>query len=324
LGVADSRLYSPPIFRRFLSGGPDRLRLSAAGAGGVLGAGITLAAVRKATGAFGLADVPLGGLLAATLAALLLAALTARWLGNRLGTLAGLAYLSTAQVLLADAAAAPGLLLAATVTAAMGAFALANVAGRMPLRSDRWLHWAFYAAAGTSFVLAGPLGLVFILPGCVLFLITSSDARGGWFFVDPIGIAVFVLLVGVRLVVPDGWQGAYGQLAALSIAGSDPATSLPGSLEAIAAGLLPWTPLAAAAALVGLRQGHYATPLGRFLGCWVLGPLGVMALGGSCKPSQLAALTPPLALIAAVGLSSLLAWCRRKCTARPGLPSRTT
>jgi len=69
---------------------------------------------------------------------------------------------------------------------------------------------------------------------------------------------------------------------------------------------------------IGLRQGHYATPIWRFLACWVLGPLALVAVGTFRSPSQLGPLLPPLAVMSAAGLSSLLVWCRRSWRRSPG------
>ena len=134
----------------------------------------------------------------------------------------------------------------------------------------------------------------------------------------PTGIAVFLLIVGVRLAAPEALQGAWAPPSGIAEGGPGPATSLPVMLRWLAVAALPWTPLAVLAAGIGLRQGHYATPVWRFFGCWVLGSLALAAVGAFRSPSQLGPLLPPLAVMGAAGLSGLLVWCRRSWRRFPG------
>jgi len=86
--------------------------------------------------------------------------------------------------------------LCASVTAAMGAFAVANVPGRLPLVKRSWPRWSFWAATGLAFGFAGTTGPGLILSGCLLFVALCGDSRGGRFFVDPAGLALFGLMIG--------------------------------------------------------------------------------------------------------------------------------
>ena len=237
---------------------------------------------------------------AATLGAWLVAALAARWLGSRLGLLAGLIQMAGMSVLFPSRGAAAEMLFCAAVAAAMAAFALGNVPGRMPLVEHRWTGWAFYAAAGASLVLGGPVGPAFILAGCLLFLLVCADSRGARFFASPVGIAVFVLMAAIRLAGPSGVAGqALGQGISLPAV-----TGWPGVVG------LPLTLLVVFAVAMGLRQGHYATPIWRFFGCWAVGPLLLAAVGGFRSSAELGTLLAPVAVIAAAGLWGLLVWCR--------------
>ena len=255
---------------------------------------------------------------AVILTALLVAGLAARWLGNRTGVVAGLVYLTSLEVIVPSHLAVAETLFGAAVCAAMTVFALARVPGRLPLGDRWWTALAFYGALGVSFVFVGWMGPACILAGCLLFLLCSFDTRGLRFLFRPVGIAFFVLLVAgwllsVRRVdpalAPDVWSGGWG----LAGAGLGRSQSLVDVLGSLAVAVMPWTPLVGLAAVSGLRQGHYATPIGRFLACWILGPLGLAAFGVLGGRLLIATLLPPLAVMGSVGLLELLAWCRRRC-----------
>ena len=293
------------------------LRLSPSASAVVVGGGLIVLGIARAVSALGGAAGPAvwwPSVAAATLTAWLVAAIAARWLGSRLGVLAGLIQLTVQltgiHVLLPTGEVAAEMLLCAAVSAAMGAFALANVPGRLPLVDQRWTSWAFYAAAGVSFILAGPIGPAFIVTGCLLFLFLSADSRGARFFASPVGIAVFVLMVAVRLAQPDVAQGAWAVPAGIAGGPLGPRISPPEVLGWLAVAGLPWTPLVVVTVALGLRQGYYATPIWRFFGCWALGPLVLAAVGGFRNQSQLCPLLPPLAVIGAAGLWGLIVWCR--------------
>jgi 4-amino-4-deoxy-L-arabinose transferase-like glycosyltransferase len=244
----------------------------------------------------------------ATATAAMTAGLTAHWLGGRTGMLAGLIYWTSLHVLPWNSAAAVDMPLSAAVAAAMGAFALANVPGRLASINRRWNRLAFYTAAGISVLLSGAVGPVLIFGSCLAYLALMQDPRGMRFLADPWGIGVFWKLIAVRVV----W----------AVASHDASACLPGEmarawalrpevLAPLAAAALPWTPLALLTAVLGIRQGHDATPIWRFLGCWILVPLllAILGLGGDAPP--VGALLPPLAAIAAAGLGGALCWCRR-------------
>lgn len=318
--MPDNPLHTPPVYRRLLAGGDGPLRLSSSAAGVVVGGGLVLLGITRAAAPI------LGGAagpapwwpsaIAATLTAWVVAELTARWLGSRLGATAGLALLTSLQVLLPDRWATAEMLFCATVSAAMWAFALANVPGRLPLVDHRWTRWGFYAAAGGSFVLAGPAGPAFILTGCLLFLILSADSRGLRFFACPTGIAILALLAAVRLALPRDLVDTWMASSRVTGEASGTAISLPDLLRWLGVAGLPWTPLVVPTVVVGLHQGHYATPIWRFFCCWMLGPLALTAVGGWRDHAQFSPLLPPLAVTAAAGLGGLSIWCRRRLPGR--------
>ena len=128
-------LISPPVCRGFLcrgflSGGPQRLRLSAAAAATVGGGGVLLWTLAWLLPELRATDATAA--LAATVSGLLVAALAARWLGCRLGALAGLLQLTSLFLLLPVRWGVAEMLLSNSLVVAMGAFALGNVPGRLP------------------------------------------------------------------------------------------------------------------------------------------------------------------------------------------------
>jgi len=276
------------------------------------GGGRRLAVLKAPSKLPGFESASAAAALAATLAAILLAALAARWLGSRLGALAGLLQLTSVFFLLPVRWGAAEMLFCSGAMVAMGAFALGNVPGRLPLIDRRRTRCAFYAAAGVSFALAGPVGPAFILVGCLLFLICSADSRGLRFLADPLGIALLAGPMVLRLISPAGLQAAWAPIGELSAGAVGPRMSLPEVFGCLALATWPWLPPAVWAVLGGVRRGHYATPLWQFFGCWLLGPLMLIAAGGFRHGAYLLALVPPLAVIGSVGIWETYVACRRR------------
>jgi len=318
--VTESSLNCPPVYRRFLSGGDDQWRLPLRSAALVVCGGATLLLIGLAIPGWRGGSDGMAGLVAAAsaiLTAFVVAAWAARWLGNRTGVVTGLVYLTSLEVIVPSRLALAETLVGTAVCAAMTTFALARVPGRLPSGERWWTAWVFYGSLGGAFVLVGWMGPACILAGCLLFLLSSLDTRGLRFFFRPVGIALFVLLVAGGLV----WVGRIDPARARGVwsigwglAGEGPGQpqSLLHLLGSLAVAVMPWTPLVGLAAVSGLRQGHYATPIGRFLACWMLAPLGLAACGVLGGRLLIATLLPPLAVMGSVGLLGLLAWCRRR------------
>ncbi|HLL91162.1 MAG TPA: glycosyltransferase family 39 protein, partial [Tepidisphaeraceae bacterium] len=144
----------------------------------------------------------LPAVLAGVLTAVVVASLTARYFGRAAGAVAGFAQLTFYYTLMQARLAEADMLLSAAVTIAMTAFAVANVESPRAPRSDaRWLPWLFYFAAGASMLLkliAGP-AFIFATAGC--YWLWTRDRRVLRFLLNPIGIAIF-------LVVVASWYGA--------------------------------------------------------------------------------------------------------------------
>ena len=96
-------LEAPPVYRRFLAGGTQSLRLSAYEVTAIAGLGIlTCLLSTLLVGSRPAWEIVSGGT-AATIAALITAAIAANWLGRRVGLFCGCLFLLSAQVLLATA-----------------------------------------------------------------------------------------------------------------------------------------------------------------------------------------------------------------------------
>jgi 4-amino-4-deoxy-L-arabinose transferase-like glycosyltransferase len=305
-----------PIYRQFLAGGPEQFRLPPGSAAWLLGGGVVLLAVQLViAAAAGSADwaTPLCRAATATLTALLTAALASRWLGRRVGGLAGLIYLSSLHVIASPWLHAADLPLSAAVTVAIGAFALANVPGRLPPLDLRRTRLAFYAAAGIATLLAGAIGPALIFSACLAYLLSVQDRRSVRFLADPWAIGLFLLLVAPRLMLPT-WQNVWGQSPGFTSGMATTWALRPEILGLLGAAALPWTPLALLAVAAGVHQGHDATPVWRLFGCWILAPLMLGIAGALGEMPPLGTLLPPLAILAASGLCGTVWWWRKKGT----------
>lgn len=316
-----------PVYPRFLAGGSDDLYLKPAQGLAIAAFGalmLALACPESPAAEAGWHGWILAGLTSLA-TGVLLAGLAARWLGRRVGFLAGMVYVSSAglmaRTLLGDASDA---FFALSMAVALGAFGLGNTAGRLPMRADRGVAWTFYAAAGAAAWAAGPLGPVCILAAGLVALYLGEDPQGLRFFASPVG---WVLFAAVAVLAPAifwwNWGAAECSLwAFLMKPPGGPAlsdASLPWLVRHMTDLLFPWTPLAAMAILVGLARGHSALPAWRLFAAWAAAPLLMTAAGLWGARPPVAAVLPPVAVMAAAGIHELAIWARRGGTRRTAL-----
>lgn len=251
------------------------------------------------------------------LLALVVAGLAARWHGPRIGLLAGLIQLTPFYVLFQARLAETDMLVTVVVAAAMGLFAIAVLdppgdGARTARWAGRWwASWAFFAVAGASYLIKGPVGPAFILSGAGLFALVDRRKATWRFLIDPIGWACF-------LAPPLAWSAAVvardpSALEVWKVHLLDRATGKLGGqqgplfyLYMLPLLALPWTPFAAAALLRARRERGAAAALPvdfwRLLGCWlVAGTLFVSVSAWKHKHYLIPAL-PPLSIWAACGL----------------------
>jgi 4-amino-4-deoxy-L-arabinose transferase-like glycosyltransferase len=250
---------------------------------------------------------------AGVLSALAIAGLAARFLGPRIGIIAGLMQATTYYVLQFGRLAESDMPLVAAVTAAMCLFALAAVESPAGRRTDRWLPWAFHAATGAAFIVKGPIALVFIGGACLAYLLVERDRQVLRFCLHPGGLTLLLLLVlawpvAAYLRYPpifDAWL-----LHNLGRFSGELGRSRPiwFYLTAVPVATLPWSPFAILAAWRLGKQSGALAPIWRFSLCW-LAP-GLLFLSASAFKSRhyAAPLLPPLTMLAAVGLNDFLQW----------------
>ncbi len=170
----------PPLFPRFLAGGPEQLRLAPASVAIMVGCGALLQVA--SSGILGRQTQDgwpvLSESAAATIAgALLTAALATRWLGRPLGLAAGLLQLSCLYTLgLPAEPNALGSFVTVLAMAAMAIFARANVPGRLPVDAGLRMQVFFYGcAAGLLLLSGGWVALAGVLLACLIYLLLNQD-----------------------------------------------------------------------------------------------------------------------------------------------------
>lgn len=251
---------------------------------------------------------------------LLVSALAARWFGGLTPWMVGLMQLTMYYVLLQARLAEADILLAATVCLAMTSFAFGVVPsadGRVC--QSRWFPLLFHAAAAGSFLFKGPIGPAFVFGGCIVYLLWQRDRRGLRFLLNPVGIALFFLVVlpwpiaAYRSYAPilEVWKSELLGRAIGEMGRSDSVFSYSWNIPFL---LLPWTPAVLVGVIAGWRRGWWQRPMGRFLGAWFLAGLVVISLCAWKHKHYAIPILPPLTL---AGASGLLLWANR-----PRRPSR--
>lgn len=254
--------------------------------------------------------VRLPSVLAALATAVWLGFLAARWFGDRVGCVTGLIHLTMYYVLQFGRLAESDIFLVLFVALAMGVFMIANVPAPWDEdrgRANRWLPVAFYAAGGLAFMTKGLIGLAFVGSGCGFFAIWQRERRMWRLLLDPIGLALFVVVllawpVAAYLAYPQflddqirhhlgRFQGYWGEDEPIYCYLYDiPKCALPWSLAAI------W------GVVIGWRRGWLRGPLGGFMLCWVVPGTVLLTLSQWRHYHYVAPLMPPFAMLAAVGL----------------------
>jgi 4-amino-4-deoxy-L-arabinose transferase-like glycosyltransferase len=260
--------------------------------------------------------------LAGLAVALMIARLTARWLGSRIGTLAGLLQITFVYTIMQAKLAEADMALVAAVCAAMCAFAIGMIDSPKGVANTRKTRIAFWVATGISFLLKGPIGPLFIALAVTTFAFArrfgrnkQSDRRIVKFLSDPIGITLFIVLVvlwpTLALVrdpaIRHDWKSELLGTAAGKF-GREPIYFYLGSVPVM---LMPWTPFV----ILGLCRGpnpDLTGPVGiqttrgmfwRFLLCWFIPGIIFLSVGMKLKSDHYSfPVLPPLTIAAAMGL----------------------
>jgi len=251
--------------------------------------------------------------MAALAIALMVAGITARWLGERLGLLAGLLQLSFVYVIMQAKLCEADMSLAAAVCCALCAFALANIdapAGSVGRVGRFVLSTIFYFAAAAMFMLKGPIGLLFIFTAALAYWAVRRKARIGWFLANPLGIAVLVFFVAgwplaALHIDPDiarSWRSETGG----SVGGKRGHEGPFYYLYMVPLMLMPWLPFVLIGIWQGWKRGALRAPLGQFLACWFVPGMVFLELMGEKHQHYPIPIFPPLTIAAAVGLDVYL------------------
>ncbi|CAN5698404.1 N/A [soil metagenome] len=242
--------------------------------------------------------------------ALLVAALAARWHGDRVGRLAGLIQLTTVYVFFQARLAEADMILCAAVALAFLALGF-GVVDRSPEDRcpPRGLVLAFFLAAGLSFLAKGLIGPAFVAGGSGLFALIDRRRATWRFLLDPVGWGLMAACVV-------GWP--------LLAAGNDPeflevwwtnnVDRLAGRLEGgdkdpffylymVPALMLPWTPFVVSGLWAGWKKQEAPGRPWRLLLCWFAAGLAIITLSAWKHKHYAIPILPPLSIIAAFGLA---------------------
>lgn len=253
--------------------------------------------------------VRLPSVLSAVISALIIAAIAARWFGNRIGLYSGLIQLSSVYVQAQGRRAEPDMMLCAVVSAAIAIFAFANVETResRPTRT-RLRPWMFYFAAAISFLPKGPIGPVLVFLPCAAYAIRQPLALA--FLLEPFGIGLFVVLV---LLWPIAVYHAYPP--SIASLWHEHAARLSGAwgkqspllyLYATLLLTLPWTSLLIIGARALWKNRAGVESIWRLLGLWFVSEAIFLSLSPFKHWHYLVPVLPPLSIPGALGLERLL------------------
>lgn len=319
------------IYRRLLAGGAAPLQLPLSGGGAILVCGLLASflgmrePIRAVDGSW-----PWRAASAWTIGnaftGLALATMAARWLGARTATLSGLVYVSSLRILMPGGVDGPISLASLAGCLAIAAFAGAEVPSRA-LSSDHRVSFAiFCGATAAAALMAGLAGPICILAVCLAYLTLSQDGPGLRFFTARFGLAILAgsIAAACLAAVFLGPSSGQGFLDMDTQATSVPTANVDGIVGMLlrTKGLLPWAPWILTAIAAGLRQGHYASPLGRLLIGWCLAPWTLWAVGAAPAGLAFAIFAPCAACMSAIGLAESYAWCRGVLRRPLAVPSR--
>ena len=255
--------------------------------------------------------VRLPAVVAAIATALMIGALGARWFGARIGLWAGLMQTTTYYALAMGRLAEADMLVCATVTAAMFAFAAAHVDGPLPRSQARWLPWAFHGAVAASFMVKWALGPAFVLAACLAYAAAARDRSVVKFLLNPGGVLVQLLIVVpwlaaayhyhptvVEHIYINHFRRFNGDMGML-----EPWYSYTYDVPLL---LLPWTPLIVPAVAARRARRAPIEPVWKLFAAWFVPGIVLLSCSSFHSRNYAIALMPPLSIVAAVGLEEYL------------------
>lgn len=257
--------------------------------------------------------VRLPTLICTILNALFVAALAARWHGDRVGRLAGLVQLTTFYVLFQGRLAECDMPLCAATTGAMLALAVGTIDRD---RSGRGARLAFFALAGSASLIKGPFALALIGGAAGLYAI-AERRRAVWkFLLDPLGWAAMLALALAWPIA--AYRVNPSILAAMRVHNLDRFSgSYDGSkdpffyLYIIPSILLPWTPVALGGLIAAFRDRDRPKSLWRLMACWMFVGMAILSASAWKHKHYPIPVLPPLSIAAAYGLDRYVREARR-------------
>jgi 4-amino-4-deoxy-L-arabinose transferase-like glycosyltransferase len=279
----------------------------------------TIALLFKVTGDESERVVRFPSALAATIIALALAMLGARFAGRNVGLIAGLAQLTFYYTLMQGRLAEADMPLAACVTVAMYQFAVACVPAPTELsRPTLTRNLLFFFAAAIGFCFKGPIAWGFIFPACALYALLQQDPRHWRFLLNPIGILLLLTLSAAWPIA------AYGEHPAiLQVWKTETFSRAVGDLAGeeyhiwwfyapmVIALLLPWLPWTLIGLVRAIQRRDDRTPLGRFLIAWFAPGFVMLTIIAWKHKHYVIPIMPALTLPTAIGIAWWLREARR-------------
>ena len=257
--------------------------------------------------------VRLPSLVCTILNALAVAALAARWHGDRVGRLAGLIQLTTFYVLFQGRLAECDMPLCAAVSGAMLALAVGTIDRERSTWSPRL---AFFGLAGAGCLIKGPFALALIGGAAGLFALIERRWSVWRFLLDPPGWALMLFLslawpiaayranpsflAAMRVHNLDRFSGAYD-------GGKDPFFYF----YIIPSILLPWTPVALGGLIAVFRDRDRPRSLWRLMACWMVVGMAILSLSAWKHKHYPIPVLPPLSIAAAYGLDRYVREARK-------------
>lgn len=259
--------------------------------------------------------------LAAIGVALIVGRMAGRWLGPDVGFLTALVQLTPYYMLMQARLAEADMVLCLAVSGAMALFAQAFI--REPgTKPPRWQVWAFYVLAGLALMTKGPVGLMFIVAGCALYILVQRDGAALRGLISPVGWLAFALValpwwIAVFARAPEVFQGWL----------YDNVDRFGGKLEfgrkpfyyylyMVPALLLPWTFWAVPAAVGVVRAGLWKQRHWRFCLCWFAAGMTVLSISSFKHKHYAIPALPPL--------SVLVGWVLHRWAGRKGQATMPT
>lgn len=257
--------------------------------------------------------VRLPTLICTILNALFVAALAARWHGDRVGRLAGLIQLTTFYVLFQGRLAECDMPLCAATSGAMLALAVGTI------DRDR-CGWgprlAFFALAGAGSLIKGPFALGLIGGAAGLYALIERRRAVWRFLLDPVGWAVMLVLALVWPIA--AYHADPSFLVALRVHNLDRFNGVYDGrkdpffyLYIIPSILLPWTPAALGGLVAIVRDAGRPRALWRLMGCWMLVGMAILSASAWKHKHYPIPVLPPLSIAAAYGLDRYMREARR-------------